>query len=113
MNQLSLQRKAQVIKALVEGNSIRATCRMTGTAKGTVLRLLGAVGDACDKYQREKLVDLPCRRLQCDEIWTFCYAKQKNVSPAMHGKDGVGDVWTWTAIDAQTKLVPTMRSPRK
>lgn len=91
----------------MDGNSIRATCRMTGTAKGTVLRLLEAVGDACDRYQRGKLVDLPCQRIQCDEIWSFCYAKQKNVPEHLQGKDGVGDVWTWTAIDADTKLVPT------
>lgn len=107
MNRLSVERRAQVIGALVEGNSVRATCRMTGTAKGTVLRLLGLVGAACAQYQDENLVDLPCRQIQADEIWSFCYSKQKNVSPANEHEFGYGDVWTWTAIDAETKLVPS------
>lgn len=107
MNKLSAEQRTKVIAALVEGNSIRATCRMTGTAKGTVLRLLAGVGTACAKYQRETLVNLHCRRIQCDEIWSFCHAKQKNV-PAEHRNDfGYGDVWTWVALDAETKLVPS------
>ena len=105
MNKLSVERRANVIKALVEGNSIRATCRMTGTAKCTVTRLLAEVGIACAKYQQEHLVDLPCNLIQCDEIWSFCYAKQKNVPEHLQGKVGVGDVWTWVALDAETKLV--------
>ena len=80
---------------------------MTGTAKGTVLRLLELVGIACAQYQDETLVDLPCRLIQADEIWSFCYAKQKNVSPANQREFGYGDVRTWTAIDAETKLVPS------
>jgi IS1 family transposase len=107
MNKLSPERRAQVIKALVEGNSIRATCRITGTAKGTVLRLLAEVGEACAKYQDEHLRDLTCRRIQCDEIWSFCYAKEKNVPDDVKGTFGYGDVWTWTALDADTKLVPS------
>jgi hypothetical protein len=79
MNKLSIEKKVQVITALVEGNSIRATCRMTGTAKGTVTRLLTSVGAACAKYQDEHLKNLTCKNVQCDEIWSFCYAKQKNV----------------------------------
>jgi len=106
MNKLSPERRAQVIKALVEGNSIRATCRITGTAKGTVLRLLAEVGEACAKYQDEHLRNLTCRRIQCDEIWSFCYAKEKNVPDDVKGTFGFGDVWTWTALDADTKLVP-------
>ena len=94
-----------VIAALVEGNSMRATCRMTGTAKGTVTRLLADMGAACAKYQDEHLRDLPCNLIQCDEIWAFCYAKQKNVPEHMQGRFGVGDVWTWVAMDAETKLV--------
>lgn len=90
--------------ALVEGNSIRATCRMTGVAKGTVLKLLVNLGQACDRYQRETLVNLKCRRIQCDEVWSFCCAKQKNVPMKMRDMAGVGDVWTWTAIDADSKL---------
>jgi IS1 family transposase len=107
MNKLSIERRTQVISALVEGNSIRATCRMTDTAKGTVIRLLKDVGIACTKYQDEHIRNLPCKHIQCDEIWSFCYAKQKNVPEDKQGQFGYGDVWTWTAIDADTKLVPS------
>jgi IS1 family transposase len=107
MNKLSLEKRTQIIRALVEGNSIRATCRMADTAKGTVTRLLASVGTACAKYQNEHLRNLPCKSIQCDEIWSFCYAKQKNVPEDKQGKFGYGDVWTWTAIDADTKLVPS------
>jgi IS1 family transposase len=107
MNKLSIEKQTQVITALVEGNSIRATCRMTNTAKGTVIRLLASVGNACAEYQNEYLRNLPCQHVQCDEIWSFCYAKQKNVPEDKQGKLGYGDVWTFTAIDADTKLVPS------
>lgn len=103
MNKLSNERRTQIIRCLVEGNSIRATCRMTDTAKGTVLKLLVEIGKACDEYQRTHLRNLSCKRVQCDEIWSFVGAKQKQVAA---GKQGVGDVWTWTAICADTKLVP-------
>ncbi len=106
MNKLSNERRAQVVRALVEGNSIRATCRMTDTAKGTVLKLLADIGRACDAYQREHLRNLPCRRIQCDEIWCFVGAKEKNRPETERGQFGRGDVWTWTAICADTKLVP-------
>jgi IS1 family transposase len=109
MNKLSLERRTQVIKALVEGNSIRATCRLTDTAKGTVIRLLREVGKACAEYQDKNLRNLPCKHIQCDEIWSFCYSKQKNVPENKQGKFGYGDVWTWVAIDADTKLVPSWR----
>jgi len=105
MNKLSIEKRVQVITALVEGNSIRATCRMTETAKGTVTRLLASVGAACSKYQDEHLKDLPCTTIQCDEIWSFCYAKQKNVPDDKQGRFGYGDVWTWTALDADTKMI--------
>ena len=104
MNKLSAEKQAQVISALVEGNSIRATCRMTGTAKGTVTRLLASVGKACAKYQDEHLKNLNSKHIQCDEIWSFCYAKQKNVPEPKQGTFGYGDVWTWVALDADTKL---------
>jgi len=107
MNRLSAERRAQIISALVEGNSIRATCRMTGAAKGTVLKLLEDIGIACAEYQHKAMRDLPCRRIQCDEIWSFCYAKEKNVPDEVRGMFGFGDVWTWTALCADTKLVPT------
>jgi IS1 family transposase len=105
MNKLSTKDRVQIIAALVEGNSIRATCRMTGAAKGTVLKLLVDLGKACAKYQDEKLRGLSCKQIQCDEIWSFCYAKEKNVPEEMKGKLGFGDVWTWTAIDADSKLI--------
>ena len=107
MNTLSIERSTQIIASLVEGNSIRAACRMTYAAKGTVIRLLASVGAACAKYQDLTLQNLPCRRIQCDEIGSFCYAKRKNVPEDMQGKFGVGDVWTWVALDADTKLVPS------
>ncbi len=107
MNRLSRERRSHVLRALVEGNSIRATCRITGTAKGTVLTLLADAGAACLDYQDRALRNLPCTRLQCDEIWAFCYAKEKNVPEEHQGEFGYGDVWTWTAIDADTKLVPS------
>jgi IS1 family transposase len=107
MNRLTIERRAQVIGALVEGNSIRATVRMTGAAKNTVTKLLVALGAACAEYQDRVLRDLPCETIQCDEIWSFCYSKQKNVPQEHRGTFGYGDIWTWTAIDADTKLVPS------
>ncbi len=106
MNRLSADRRAKVIAALVEGNSIRATCRMTGTAKGTVSRLLLELGAACLRYQARTLVGLTCQRIQCDEIWSFCYAKEKNVPLKFKGDWGYGDVWTYVAVCADSKLVP-------
>jgi IS1 family transposase len=105
MNRLSEAQRVQVISALVEGNSIRATVRMTGVAKDTVIKLLAEVGQACADYQRRTLRNLPCQRIQCDEIWSFCYAKDKNVPEEKRGQFGYGDVWTWVAMDADTKLV--------
>jgi IS1 family transposase len=109
MNNLPIDRQIQVISALVEGNSIRATVRMTGAAKDTVVKLLARVGEACADYQRRTLRNLPCKRLQCDEIWSFCYAKEKNVPQELRGKFGYGDVWTWTALCADTKLIACWR----
>jgi IS1 family transposase len=104
MNKLTVEEQTQIISALVEGNSIRATCRMTNHSKGAVLKLLAEVGEACVKFQDEKVRNIHTRRIQCDEIWSFCYAKQKNVPVEKQGEFGFGDVWTWTAIDADTKL---------
>src|SRR3990167_1277551 len=106
MNRLTTERRVQVVKALVEGNSINGIVRMTGVAKNTVLKLLADLGSACLEYQDATLRDLACRRIECDEIWEFCYAKEKNVPAEHKGEFGYGDVWTWTAIDADTKLVP-------
>lgn len=107
LNRLSTEKRAAIIGSLVEGNSIRATVRMTGAAKNTVTKLLVDLGQACAEDQDEVLRDLPCARVQCDEIWAFCYAKQKNVPEEHKGTYGYGDVWTWTAICADTKLVPS------
>ena len=107
MNRLTTERRAQIIGALVEGNSIRATVRMTGAAKNTITKLLADLGQACADYQDEVMRDLPCKVIECDEIWSYCYAKQKNVPEQHKGTFGYGDVWTWTAICADTKLVPS------
>jgi IS1 family transposase len=107
MNRLSTERRAQIIGALVEGNSIRATCRMTGAAKNTGTKLLVDVGQAAAVYQDRVLRNLPCEVVEVDEIWSYCYAKNKNVPEQFKGTPGYGDVWTFTAICADTKLVPT------
>jgi IS1 family transposase len=106
MNRLSTEKRAQIVGCLVEGMSIRATVRVSGAAKNTVTKLLLELGEACDRYQDRTLRNLTCKRIQCDEVWSFCYAKEKNVPAARKGAFGYGDVWTWTAIDADTKLVP-------
>jgi IS1 family transposase len=107
MNRLTSEKRTQVIGCLVEGNSIRSTVRMTGVAKNTVTKLLVDMGTACSVYMDVTMRDLPCERLQVDEIWAFVGSKQKNV-PA--GKEGeYGDIWTWVALDADTKLVPSYR----
>lgn len=105
MNRLTTKKQAQVIAALVEGNSVRATVRMTGVAKNTIAKLVTDLGPVCATYMDRTLRNLPCKRVQCDETWSFVYAKQKNVPADKIGHFGYGDVWTWVAIDADTKLV--------
>lgn len=105
MNRLSTQRRVQILAALCEGVSINATARQTGASKVTILKLLAEVGQVCLDYQREKFVNLPCTRLQADEVWSFVHKKQKRVRMEEIGT-GRGDAWTWTAICADTKLVP-------
>jgi IS1 family transposase len=108
MNKLDPNKQAQVVGALVEGNSIRATVRITGVAKNTIVKLLVELGAACSNYLDEHLVNLNCHRVQVDEIWSFCYAKAKNVTPEIAAKNPfAGDVWTWVAIDADSKLIPS------
>ena len=107
MNRLSRAERATIIRALVEGNSIRSTARMTGAARNTITTLLVQLGTACAAYQDRKLRYLTSDRIECDEIWAFCYAKAKNVPEDHRGEFGFGDVWTWTAIDPDTKLVPS------
>jgi len=106
MNRLTIEKRAQVIAALVEGNSIRATVRMTGAAKNTITKLIVDLGKGCEDYQDRVMRDLPCKVIEVDELWAFCYAKQKNVPEQFKGMPGYGDVWTFTAIDADTKLIP-------
>jgi IS1 family transposase/lambda repressor-like predicted transcriptional regulator len=107
MNKLSRTEHAAIIRSLVEGNSIRSTSRMTGAARNTITTLLVALGRACAEYQDRMLVNLNSTRIECDEIWAFCYAKARNV-PESHAADwGYGDVWTWVALDPDSKLVPT------
>ena len=105
MNKLSQDERCRVVACLVEGNSLRAISRMTGTHRGAILKLLVDLGEACAEYQDKTLVNLPCKRIQLDEIWSFVGAKEKNASPEKK-KQGWGDVWTWVALDADTKLVP-------
>lgn len=105
MNQLSTADRAAIVRCIVEGNSLRATARMTGIARNTVSKLLLDLGDACRAYQDKTIRNLKTRRVECDEIWSFCYSKAKNVPAAKKGTFGFGDVWTWTAIDAESKLM--------
>lgn len=104
MNRLSIEKRSQVVAALIEGNSVRSTCRMTGVAKGTVLTLIANLGEACAAYHDEHVRNVRAHRVQCDEVWSFCYGKDKNVSDEQKA-DGAGSVWTWTALDADTKLI--------
>lgn len=113
MNRLSLEARARILHCLVEGNSMRATSRMCDVSINTVTKLLMNVGAACIDYQDKAMRDLPCTKIQCDEIWSFCYSKEKNVSPAHKGEFGHGDVWTWVAICADTKLVPSFLVGRR
>lgn len=106
MKALNSQARGQIIKLLCEGMSLRAVSRVTGVARNTVDKLLRDVGAACLDYQDEHLRNLPCKQVQCDEIWSFVYAKERNIPKELQGVPGIGDVWTWTAIDAETKLVP-------
>lgn len=106
MNRLTTIQRAQVVRCLCEGNSIRSTVRITGVAKNTVVKLLCEMGCACADYHHRNVRNVVVRRLQCDEIWSFVGAKKKNVTPEQ-AQDGWGDVWTWTAIDADTKLCVT------
>ena len=107
MNKLDNAKRIQVVSTLIEGCSIRSTVRITGVAKNTIAKLLVELGAACSKYMDGAMQNLSCERLQCDEIWSFIYAKQKNVKDEHFDNGGyAGDVWTWIALDADTKLVP-------
>ena len=104
MNTLPLQKRVQIINMLVEGSSLRATSRVCDVSINTVTKLLVDVGSACMKFHNEKVVSIAAERLQCDEIWSFVYAKEKNTTIEQK-QGGAGDAWTWTAIDADSKLI--------
>src|SRR5438445_8735254 len=105
MNKLSSEVRTRIVSAWVEGNSIRAVARMSGASRNTIDKLLGDLGRACSEYQDKAFHSLKSKRIQCDEIWSFVYAKEKNC-PTEHKAKGSGDVWTWVALDPDTKLVP-------
>ena len=107
MNKLSRKERAQILHLLCEGNSIRAVTRLTGASKNAVSKLMVDAGKAAAWYQDRVFRNLTCKRIQVDEIWAFVYAKQKNVPTAKKAPPQAGDVWTWTAIDADTKLIPS------
>jgi len=109
MNNLTHDQRCAVIRCLVEGCSIRSTVRITGVAKNTIQKLTRELGEACLEYQDKTLRLLKCKRLECDEVWNFCYAKDKNLPDAMRGQPGVGSIWTWTALCADSKLIVSWR----
>ncbi len=105
MNTLSHEKRCAVVRCLVDGCSIRATTRITGVAKNTIQKLTRDLGAALLEYHDNVVRNVPSQRVQCDEIWCFCYAKDKNLPDEMRGQPGVGSVWTWTGLDADTKLM--------
>lgn len=105
MNKLTTEERVRVVSALIEGNSVRAIARMTGTDRKTILRLLADLGRACSIFQDKTFRNLRCARIQCDEIWAFVGSKEKNTSEEKKA-EGWGDCWTWIAMDADTKLIP-------
>jgi IS1 family transposase len=105
MNKMPIQKRAQILNLLVEGNSLRATARIADCSLNTITRLLVDVGGACSRYQDEHLRNLNSKRLQLDEIWSFVAMKDKRVPADLKGTPGMGDTWTWTAIDADSKLI--------
>ena len=107
MNKLATTDRVAILRALTEGCSLRSTSRMTGVAINTVVKMLVDAGTACAKFQHETMRNLPCQKLQLDELWGFIYAKQKNIETVKNPKPAMGSVWTWIAIDAASKLVPS------
>ena len=105
MNKLSSEERARILHLLCEGNSIRSITRLTGASKNTLIKLLLDAGKACAAYHDENVRDVKAKRVQVDEIWSFTYAKQKNVAAAKAAPDGAGDTWTWTALDADSKMI--------
>ena len=98
-------KRVAVVRALIEGNSVHSTCHITIAAKGTVLKSLAELGANCGEYQRQKFVNLPCTKIQCDEVWSFVWCKEQEVPREERGR-GRGDTWKWTAIYTYTKIIP-------
>lgn len=113
MNYLTNAQRTQVLKQICEGSSIRTTVRITGVSKNTIVKLLGEIGAVCARFHDEKVRNLSAKRIQCDEIWSFVYSKDKNVPQEKRGEFGFGDVWTWTAIDPDTKLIASWAVGRR
>ncbi len=107
MNKLPSAKRAEILGMMAEGVSLRAIARLTGASKNTIVKLLEDAGEAFSDYQDRALRGLTCKRVQVDEIWSFVHCKAKNVKTAKAAPKGAGDIWTWTAIDADTKLVPS------
>jgi len=105
MNKLPIEKRVMILNLLVEGMSMRSISRTVGVSINTVTKLLVQAGDACAAFHDEAVREVEARKVQCDEIWAFCYAKEKNVRTAKAAPQGAGDVWTWTAIDADSKLI--------
>jgi len=105
MNRLPLEKRTQIIGMLCEGMSLRATSRLADVSINTVTKLLVDIGTACQKYHDEHGVNVTSKRVQCDEIWNFVYAKEKKLPEKLQGKFGVGSIWTWTALDADSKIM--------
>jgi IS1 family transposase len=107
MNKLPLETRVQILSMLVEGSSLRSISRITGTSINTVTKLLVDAGKACIDFHDEKVRNVTVKKVQADKIWSFCYAKQKNVAKAKAAPEGSGNVWTWSAIEGETKLMLT------
>src|SRR6266576_3053408 len=105
MNKLPLEKRVQILNMLCEGSSMRSISRVVDVSINTVTKLLVDAGTACALFHDETVRHLNASRIQCDEIWSFCYAKQQHVESAKKPVEGAGDIWTWTAIDAETKLI--------
>ena len=105
MNKLPLAKRVQVISALMEGAGVNATARMTGVSKPTILKLITDLGYACADFHHRHVRNVPAKRVQCDEIWTFNYCKKVNLPKAKAAPAHAGDAWTWTALDSDSKLL--------
>jgi hypothetical protein len=105
MNKLPLANRVQILSMLCEGSSMRSISRVADVSINTVYKLLAEVGPVCTRFHDETVRGVASKRIQCDEVWSFVHAKQKNVPKAKAAPEGAGDVWTWTALDADTKLI--------